>query len=431
MRVRIRSFWSKRSRGVLIVLVAVILCVGVGVTVAGATRSSSSDSTRSEKYVDRTRELQLALGKSVTVVPARGTTNVPLDAHVYVGTDAGYLTSVKVVAADGSSVPGTKVGSKWATTGSLEPNTAYRVVVTLAGSDGITAATSSTFTTLSPAATIGATIWPDGNLVVGVAQPIVVKFDQPIDSPEARASVISRFAITTTPAVTLRYHWFSSKELHFRPAEFWPTGTKIAVFADLGSWNAGDGRWGAGQPSAHFIIGNSHVATANLATHTMTVTENGRTLATYPMSGGRPKYPTMNGTHIVLDRESVVHMTSASNGIPVNSPDGYDELVYDDVHISDSGEYVHAAPWSVSSQGVDNVSHGCINLSPANAKVFMDFSRIGDVVQVVGGPRPPDLGDHGVMDWDTPWAQWTAIPPAPSTPSTPSAVSAHPVAVVR
>ena len=44
-------------------------------------------------------------------------------------------------------------------------------------------------------------------------------------------------------------------------------------------------------------------------------------------------------------------MNSATNGVPVNSPDGYDELVYSDVHISDSGEYVHAAPWSVDSQG--------------------------------------------------------------------------------
>ena len=59
----------------------------------------------------------------------------------------------------------------------------------------------------------------------------------------------------------------------------------------------------------------------------------------------------MDGVHIVLDRSSVVRMNSATNGVPVNSPDGYDELVYSDVHISDSGEYVHAAPWSVSEPG--------------------------------------------------------------------------------
>jgi hypothetical protein len=139
----------------------------------------------------------------------------------------------------------------------------------------------------------------------------------------------------------------------------------------------------------------------------MTVTENGKVVATYPFSGGRTNDPTMNGMHIVMDRESVVRMISSTNGIPVNSPDGYDELVYDDVHISDSGEYVHAAPWSVTSQGHRNVSHGCINLSPSDALQFFGFSRVGDVVWVVGGPRPPEFGDHGVMDWDTPWNEWT------------------------
>ena len=102
-------------------------------------------------------------------------------------------------------------------------------------------------------------------------------------------------------------------------------------------------------------------------------------------------------------------MVSSTVGIPVNSPGGYDETVYWDVHISDSGEYVHAAPWSVGAQGNTNVSHGCVNLSPANAEQFMNFSRVGDIVVVVNGPRPPVPGDHGVMDWETPWPSFTPI----------------------
>jgi lipoprotein-anchoring transpeptidase ErfK/SrfK len=145
----------------------------------------------------------------------------------------------------------------------------------------------------------------------------------------------------------------------------------------------------------------------------MVLRSNGRVVASYAISGGSMKYPTMNGTHIVMDRESVVHMVSSTVGIPVDSPDGYDELVYADVHISDSGEYVHSAPWSVDSQGQNNVSHGCINLSPADALAFFTFSRVGDVVQVVGGPRPPAVGDHGVMDWDADWTQWTVVAPPP------------------
>ena len=103
----------------------------------------------------------------------------------------------------------------------------------------------------------------------------------------------------------------------------------------------------------------------------------------------------MDGTHIVLDRESVVHMVSSTVGIPVNSPNGYDEYVYDDVHISDSGEYVHAAPWSVGRQGVTNVSHGCINLSAANATCVLQLQpgrRRGPGRGLAPAGQP---GDHG------------------------------------
>jgi lipoprotein-anchoring transpeptidase ErfK/SrfK len=235
----------------------------------------------------------------------------------------------------------------------------------------------------------------------------VIRFNQPINSDAAHARDLRHFTITGSRPVSGGWHWFSANELHFRPKAYWPVGEKVTVASDLEGWDAGDGLWGQGQHSVHFAIGDAHVSVANLATHQMTVSDNGRPVATYPISGGRPMYPTMNGLHIVLDRQSVVRMVSSTNGIPVNSPDGYDELVYDDVHISDSGEYVHAAPWSISSQGQTNVSHGCINLSPANAAAFFAFSRVGDMVEVVGGPRVPELGDHGVMDWGTDWKQWT------------------------
>lgn len=43
---------------------------------------------------------------------------------------------------------------------------------------------------------------------------------------------------------------------------------------------------------------------------------------------------------------------------------------------------MHAAPWSVNSQGFENVSHGCINLSTENARWFYDNAKIGDPVIV-------------------------------------------------
>jgi lipoprotein-anchoring transpeptidase ErfK/SrfK len=260
---------------------------------------------------------------------------------------------------------------------------------------------------LTPTYLIGATAFPTDGMTVGVGQPIVINFDHYVRTATGQAAALPRIKVSMSKPVPGGWHWFSLDELHFRPATYWPTGEKVTVQANFDGWDAGLGRWGHGQIDETFSIGSARISVANLATDQMTVTLNGATVATYPISGGRQQYPTMNGTHIVLDRQSVVHMVSSTVGIPVNSPNGYDEYVYDDVHISDSGEYVHAAPWSLSSQGVTNVSHGCINMSPANALTFFNFSRVGDIVQVVGGPRPPTYGDHGVMDWTTPWSQWT------------------------
>jgi lipoprotein-anchoring transpeptidase ErfK/SrfK len=266
-----------------------------------------------------------------------------------------------------------------------------------------------TFRTLTPATAITTTVFPWEGLTVGIGQPIVFNLSRPIASAAARATLLRHVLIGKSKQIQGGWHWFSDHELHFRPRTFWPPGAHVTVAWNLTGWNPTAGEWGTSEGTTSFSVGDAHVSYADLSTHQMLVTDNGRTIATFPISGGRPTDPTMGGMHLVLDRSKVVHMVSSTNGIPVNSPDGYDEFVYDDVHISDSGEYVHAAPWSVSSQGRTNVSHGCINLSPADAAAFYAFSQYGDIVVVAGSPRPPEAGDHGVMDWTT---SWSAFAPA-------------------
>jgi lipoprotein-anchoring transpeptidase ErfK/SrfK len=368
--------------------------------------------TKAKKATDQALALraeQVQLAAAVTVSPSAGATAVGLDAAVTVSTSLGALRAVQVTNAAGAVVPGTLAPSQvsWRSGAWLQPTTAYRVVVTVARPDGVTAQRASTFTTVTPAALVTASVFPSDGMSVGVGQPIVFMFDHSVDTAAAQAAVLSHLSISMSKPVTGGWYWFSADELHFRPEVYWPAGEHITVTGDLDGWDATNGRWGSGQIDDSFSIGDARISVANLQTDQMTVTLNGATVGVYPISGGRTEYPTMDGDHIVLDRESVVHMVSSTVGIPVNSANGYDEYVYDDVHISDSGEYVHAAPWSVGEQGRTNVSHGCINVSPANALTFFNFSRVGDVVEVVGGPRPPAVGDHGVMDWSTPWSQWT------------------------
>ena len=405
----------------IVISMAIVLCAGIGVAATNVARAAATrDRDRAlalahqravaaELLAKRITSERAALARSITFSPAFGSNAVALDATVVVAERLGRLDSVAVTAPDGTAVPGalTATAHEWHSQGLLLPSTSYRVTAATVGRSGLRAEASSSFRTVTPTGRVAATVFPTDGMTVGIAQPIVVRFDHFIDSDAARTRVLSHLTVSESRPVPGGWHWFNARELHFRPQQYWPAGEQVAITSDLEGWDAGGGLWGQGQSHARFTIGHAHVSVANLATDQMTVSEDGHTVATYPFSGGRPTDPTMNGTHIVLDRESVVRMISSTNGIPVDSPDGYDELVYSDVHISDTGEYVHAAPWSVKSQGRTNVSHGCINLSPADALAFFGFSRVGDVVQVVGGPRPPARGDHGVMDWGTPWQEWT------------------------
>ena len=99
-------------------------------------------------------------------------------------------------------------------------------------------------------------------------------------------------------------------------------------------------------------------------------------------------------------------MNSETVGIAQDSSEGYniDNVQYA-MRLTYSGEFIHAAPWSVSSQGVANVSHGCTGLSTANAKYLFDMTRRGDVVEYTGSNRPMTL-TNGYGDWNESYAQY-------------------------
>src|SRR3954447_904509 len=136
------------------------------------------------------------------------------------------------------------------------------------------------------------------------------------------------------------------------------------------------------------------------------VRRNGEVVKTMPISMGKDSTPTDNGAYIIGDRYSFLIMDSSTYGVPVNSPDGYRTEVEWATQMSYSGIYVHSAPWSVGSQGRSNVSHGCLNVNPANAVWFYNTTKRGDIVEVVNtvGSRLP--GTDGLGDWNIPWDQW-------------------------
>jgi lipoprotein-anchoring transpeptidase ErfK/SrfK len=293
-------------------------------------------------------------------------------------------------------------GGQWTATGTLLPGTTYTVRYEVGNSE-LTAYGSASFTTAAPKVVLSvASLFPTPGIVVGIGQPIVIYFSRPVDTYAAQQAVLSHLHLAMSKPVPGGWHWFSSVELHFRPDHFWPVGEQVELTGNLSGWDVGGGVWGEGSLATAFVVGASHVTVVDVAAHKMTVYDNGKPVYNWPISAGATKWPTQDGVHIVLDREGKVQMISSTVGIPVKSPGGYDEAVYWDVHISSSGEYVHAAPWDLAEQGYVNISHGCVNISPPRAETFFMFSRVGDVVEVVNSSRAPIMGDQGVMDWSFP-----------------------------
>ena len=224
---------------------------------------------------------------------------------------------------------------------------------------------------------------PVNGSMVGVGKPIIINFQRPIvDRPMAEQAI----HISSYPPVPGKFYWTSSTQVRWRPINFWPANTAVNIDA-------------SGAKSS-FRTGESLVATIDDKAHQMTITRNGKVEKTFPVSMGKPdgKHETKNGTYYVLEKFASIVMDSATYGVPNTAPDGYKLTVQNAVRIDNSGAFVHSAPWSVGDQGKRNVSHGCINLSPANAQWFYDNFGSGDPVVIknsVGSYTQPD----GASDW--------------------------------
>jgi lipoprotein-anchoring transpeptidase ErfK/SrfK len=260
-----------------------------------------------------------------------------------------------------------------------------------------------TTTTTAPPQ-LHATLSPGDGEVVGVGMPAVVAFDRPVAKAD-RPAVEVRLTVTADPPVEGDWRWITPALVHWRPATYWAPGTVVGLHSDLRGLQVGEA-FGGEERTVQFRIGEAHLSTVDVATHQMTVTENGQVVKVIPMSAGRDRYPTHNGIHLALEKSRMVTMDSATVGIPRDSPAGYYRKVAWATRLSYSGTYVHAAPWSVGAQGERNVSHGCINVSPADAQWFYNFTRRGDVVTVVNSNAKPLLYDPGMADWNIPWEQW-------------------------
>ena len=341
----------------------------------------------------------------VSLVNATGRT-VSWSKPLSLAITGGTLTGVTATGPLGAVVPGSLSPTGWASDATLVPSSRYLLHATYTDSDGSTKTVDRKVLTTKPDRILHAFFYPHGT--VGVGQPLIVKFDHRVKGAAARAAVLTRLTVTTAPSVKGAWRFYDSYEAHFRPAQYWSPGTTLTARADLSGLRLpGTGTWGQTAPETSTMrIGDALVSTVDIAAHTMTVKKNGAVLRTVPVSTGRDKYPTKGGVHIILTVEREHLYNSATVGIPTDGPDGYYEKLPYSMRISNGGAFVHANPATVKYQGRLNVSHGCVNLSLADAKWFYEISHRGDVVNVVHAVIAPVLSDAGMSDWNYSWATW-------------------------
>jgi lipoprotein-anchoring transpeptidase ErfK/SrfK len=198
--------------------------------------------------------------------------------------------------------------------------------------------------------------------------------------------------VTASKPVVGAWYWDGDQTLYFRPRAYWPQNTRVRVTGHFDGVQAARGVYGTADLSQDFRIGLSLIVTLSTRTHHMRVWYSHKLIGTWPISTGRPGYDTPNGTYLTIEKGNPTRMVG----------EGYDLLVPYAVRFTWSGIYIHAADWSVAQQGVVNVSHGCINVSPAYAKTYYGLAHAGDPVTVTGSPAAGTEGD-GWTVWFLTW----------------------------
>lgn len=392
--------WRRVPRALATVLLVTALAV-----IAGCTR----DAPAAWRSGDDSPKAKVAI-----TTPAADAKDVPASAEIAFTTENATETTVELTDAAGGVVEGTlTTEGTWLPNGQLQYGTTYTAKVTATGDDGKPATATSTFTTMAkPAKQIRVSSFLGDGAVVGVAMPLIVRFDRAIPE-EYRDDVQRRMTVVSDPAQEGIWHWASPTEIRYRPKEFWQAGTTVSYKVQTGGLPMGDGWYGRSDLTVDLKIGSATIMEVDNKTKQMTVTRDGAVIRTIPISLGKPRTPSSSGTMVVIEKQKKTVFDTMDNP---NPEDRYRLDIEYAQRLTWGGEYIHAAPWSVASQGRRNVSHGCINMSMENAKWLFDQTRVGDPVTVKGTERKLQNG-NGWTDWNLSWEEYvkgSALPYQPA-----------------
>ncbi|MDQ3761166.1 MAG: Ig-like domain-containing protein [Actinomycetota bacterium] len=368
-------------------VLGVVLLIGVTVLVAGC---------------------QVAGPLTVTTSPANGATDVSPTAPVTVTVANGKLTQVALTNPEGKPVAGALSEDRhsWTATEPLGYGKTYTYTGTATGADGRRVPVAGSFSTVEPQELVGGTLNIGDGDTVGIAAPIILQFDGHVTD---QAAVERALQVHTSVPTVGSWAWLpddnGSSRVHWRSKDYMQPGTQVTVTAKLYGLNYGDGRWGEKDLSLHFTVGRAQIVKADVNSHRLVVVRDGQVVMDFPASyglGSDPRRVTRNGIHVVMSKSPLFLMSNPTYGY-VNFPSRWS------VRISNNGEFIHANPETTGVQGSANVTHGCVNLSTANAKEYFDTAIFGDPVEVTGSSVPLSAADGDIYDWTVPWDEWQSM----------------------
>ncbi|MER7706470.1 Ig-like domain-containing protein [Kitasatospora sp. NPDC097605] len=343
----------------------------------------------------------------LNVEPKDGAQDVAPDGALKVGVTNGKLTAVEVTDKEGKPVAGaiSADGSGWKPDAALAVGMAYKVNAQATDTEGLVAASTTTFTTLTPAKKVSTNDNIADNATYGVGMIVSVKFSKAVKNKDA---VLQGITFETSNGTTVKGHWFGSDRLDFRPEKYWEPGTKVTIKYRLKNVEVSPGIYGDIDKDEPFTIGRSQVSVADSASHQMTVTRSGAS-HTVPVTLGDEKNPSWNGTMVVMSKEKVTRMNSQT----VNLGEEYDiPDVPHAMRLTNSGTFVHGNYWA-NPFGKTNASHGCISMQDVKggsdssvAGKFFNDSMIGDVVIVKNSKEKTVAPENGLSGWNLGWANW-------------------------
>jgi lipoprotein-anchoring transpeptidase ErfK/SrfK len=347
-------------------------------------------------------------GASIVVTPApTGKPVAPADPLV-VRAEAGRLTAVSVVGPDGEirgelSVDGTTFTVP---AGALEYSAQYTVIADAVDRVGVPTQARTTLTTVAPKAFLGYSVSPREGATVGVGMPITLTLDRSLRKNSAKAAFERTLRVEVDGLdADGAWHWVSDRVVQYRPQTYWPGHATIEVHADLKGTRIAAGVWGQKNRTSTFETGVARISYVDIRTLKMKVTEDGKAVRTIPVTTGKEGFETRSGIKVISTKERTRLMDAATGGTDENDPEYYRLEVEYAMRLTNSGEFIHAAPWSVRSQGESSVSHGCTGMSTADARWLYDRSRIGDVVVYSGSQRTMETW-NGIGIWNYSWPAW-------------------------